>query len=502
MSNSKQQEFSKLRSFFWPIHKEELAKFLPLGLMMFFILFNYSTLRTSKDALALSAGGGSIIPFLKGYVVFPASIIFVFIYSKMVASLSREKIFYYIISAFLIFYVAFGFFLYPNRDWLHPSPEYIANLKQAYPTLQHFISILGHWSYSLYYVLAELWGTSMLSLLFWQFANDITKTKEAKRFYAMFALIANIALILAGLMGKYYYQLSLQTPNDPYAQTAIYTATSLLISGLATIILYRWVNVSVLTKPRFYTADEKNKKPKKKKLKMSISEAFKFLLTSKYLGMIALLVICYGISINLIETLWKDQVTTLFKGDKNQIYNFMQNLAIGTGAFTMVIILFSKGVVQKFGWFNGAIVTPLVILITGALFFSFVFFSGYFEPVVAGYGMSVLLAAVWIGTIQNILSKGIKYGLFDPTKEMSYIPLDDNLKTRGKAAVDVIGSRLGKAGGGYISSGIMMIMAGGVMDIAPILSIFIIAVILIWIYAVTSLNKLYHDKLKETEIKS
>ena len=218
--------------------------------------------------------------------------------------------------------------------------------------------------------------------------------------------------------------------------------------------------------------------------------------------MIALLVLCYGISMNLIELLWKEQVNNNFLGNKNEVNNFMQNLSIGTGAFTMLVILFSKGVVQKFGWLKGALVTPLIILITGGLFFSFIFFSNIFQPIFLGMGISALLAAVWIGTVQNILSKGVKYGLFDPTKEMSYIPLDTNLKTRGKAAVDVIGSRLGKAGGGYIASGLMMLTAGGITDIAAILAIFIIIVIAIWLFAVTTLNKLYHKKLLETESSS
>lgn len=39
-----------------------------------------------------------------------------------------------------------------------------------------------------------------------------------------------------------------------------------------------------------------------------------------------------------------------------------------------------------------------------------------------------LMTAVWVGMVQNVLSKATKYALFDPTKEMAYIPLDKESK--------------------------------------------------------------------------
>jgi ATP/ADP translocase len=46
----------------------------------------------------------------------------------------------------------------------------------------------------------------------------------------------------------------------------------------------------------------------------------------------------------------------------------------------------------------------------------------------ATIGMTTLLAAVYVGALQNIFSMSAKYSLFDPYKEMTYIPLDEDVK--------------------------------------------------------------------------
>ncbi len=46
--------------------------------------------------------------------------------------------------------------------------------------------------------MAELWGSVVVSVLFWGFANEVTTSKEAKRYYPLFGLGANVALIFSG----------------------------------------------------------------------------------------------------------------------------------------------------------------------------------------------------------------------------------------------------------------------------------------------------------------
>jgi ATP/ADP translocase len=68
------------------------------------------------------------------------------------------------------------------------------------------IAIIRNWTYCLFYVMAELWGSVVVSVLFWGFANQITTVDEAKQFYPLFGLGANVALIFSGRAVKIFSQ--------------------------------------------------------------------------------------------------------------------------------------------------------------------------------------------------------------------------------------------------------------------------------------------------------
>ena len=75
------------------------------------------------------------------------------------------QLFYVTATPFFIFYGIFAFVLYPNRDLIHPEmpPAVLADER-----LKYSLSLLYNWSFSLFYIISELWGSVGVSVLFWQ----------------------------------------------------------------------------------------------------------------------------------------------------------------------------------------------------------------------------------------------------------------------------------------------------------------------------------------------
>lgn len=498
-SNKITPEFTGWRATIWPIHNFEMKKFVPMGMIMFFLLFNYTLLRDTKDTLVVNSAGANAISFLKLYCVTPAAILFVILYAKLSNVLNRENLFYVTVAPFLVFFAIFGFVIYPNIDAFHPSVESLSSLHASYPRFSGFIDLYGYWAYSLFYVMSEIWGSAMIALLFWQFANHVTRITESKRFYGLFVVIGNVALILSGQVVvfcsdtiKSFYPEGTD-PSYIWRDSLYLLMGSVVIAGIGAMWLYRWMHKEVLTDLRYF--DPAIQAPKKKKEKPGLVESARLIFTSPELGLIAILVMAYGVSINLVEVQWKNQLGLYFEGDRGGYNGFMGQFSTATGVFTILFsLILGQKILRKMSWFKAASITPLMILAGGAVFFLFIIAKDMMSSILESIALSPIAAAAFLGFIIVILSKSIKYALFDPTKEMAYIPLDDELKVKGKAAVDVIGGRAGKAGGAFVQS--MMAIAFATKDVvtmAPYAFAIFAVVMVLWLMAVKVLSRKYEQ---------
>ena len=200
ITNNTPREFGPIRSFLWPIHFSELKKFVPMLVIFFFVGFNYSILRITKDALVVTApgSGAEALPFLKVWAILPMAFLFTFIFTRVSNKLSREKVFYVMMSIFIGFFILFSCVLYPCRDVLHPH-QMADTIQSHLPLgLKGLIAIFRNWTYSAFYVMAEMWSTIIMTVLAWGFANDVTSVKDAKRFYGVLGIAINISGIAAG----------------------------------------------------------------------------------------------------------------------------------------------------------------------------------------------------------------------------------------------------------------------------------------------------------------
>ena len=475
-----EKKFLGISTFTW-------QKIIPLGLMFFCILYNYTILRDTKDVLVVTApgSGAEIIPFLKTWVNLPMAIGFTVLYTKLANVLTSEQLFYTCILPFIAFFGAFAFALYPMRDVLHPTEFCEKLLETAGPRFAGPIAIVRNWTYCLFYVMAELWGSVVVSVLFWGFANQITTVDEAKQFYPLFGLGANVALIFSGRAVKIFSQIRANLPPgvDGWGLSLKGLMGMVVIGGLLICAIYAYLQKTVV--PRVKDSIPKREK-KKKKEPMSVGESFRFLAASPYIRDLAFLVVAYGISINLVEVTWKSKIKAQFP-NPNDYSAFMGDFSTATGAVTFTMMIISRWIFSKFGWGVAALITPTVLLITGIVFFSLVLFSDALTPSLAAFGLTPLFAAVLVGAAQNIFSKASKYSLFDPCKEMAYIPLDEETKTKGKAAIDVICNPLGKSGGALIQQ-FMIIGFGSLAASTPYLGLILLAIVSLWLVAARDLD--------------
>ncbi|MBN2479023.1 MAG: NTP/NDP exchange transporter [Parachlamydiales bacterium] len=490
-----EKSFGKIRSFFWPIKRFELKKVLPMFFLFFFFQFNYMILKDIKEPLIVTANGSGAeaIPFLKLWGVLPLALVFMFVYSKLSNKLSKKGLFYSIVGFFISFYFLFAFILYPLRDILHPN-ELADKLQNYLPSgFSGLIAIFRNWTYALFYSMAELWGSVGISLLFWGFSNDITKISESKRFYTLFGLGSSFAMLVAGptIIKFSSIRKALASNVDAWGATLKYLMSTIFVSGLIIMAIYWWINKYLLTDQKFYTPNEQINL-KKEKIKMPLSQAIKFLFKSRYLLLLAGIVMGYSISISFVEIVWKSQLKIQFP-NPNDYSTFRGYYSTIISILSLIMLFIGGGVVRKFGWKKAALATPIILFITGLGFFGFLCFKTQLADVLSHFKSTPLIIAIAFGTVQNATAKAFKSSFFEPTKEMAYIPLDSISKTQGKAAIDVLVAKFSKAGGSLLLQGLIIIF-GSIIAIIPFIGIILLGVLTIWIISISKLNKRLNPK--------
>lgn len=475
----------------WPVKGSALPKFCLMSFMMFMILLCHNLTRVLKDSIIVHELGSEAISFIKLWLEIPFGSIFILIYYRLCNSVTTEQAFRIIVSFFMAFYAAFAFLLYPYQSFFHLDHATMDELIVSYPCFKWFIIIFSKWSITIFYLLAEFWPAVVFILLFWQLANKIMSYDESKAFYPYLNFFGQFNLLIAGtvvcfIVGKNGFLCNFFAD---YSSRVIETniksiVTFVLILGMATLFCHYTIENSIIDK-----CDSIQKKELKAVLKLSIIDSLKMTVSSKLFMRIAILMMSYHICVNTIEGIWLAKVHELY-GFTDHFIDYQGKVLFYTGICGMLAALLGSFLIRNYSWYLTSVITPVIILIVGGGFFIWVIFQKYLDSFLVSLGFSALFVIAFIGGLQNVLCKGVKYGIFDITKEMLFIPLDIEEKTKAKAAVDVIGSKCGKAIGSIIQFlTITLIPNTNLVDLSFWLFVLHSFSAILWIYTTKKLSK-------------
>jgi AAA family ATP:ADP antiporter len=442
-----------------------------------------------KDALIITEIGFTAIPFLKTYVTFPISVLMLLIYIKLWGFLSYRNVFYAVTSFFLAYFIIFTSLLYLGTELVHPDKQLISELVEKYPSFKWPLLVVGKWSFSSFYVISELWGNVMISWLFWQFANQITRVNEAKRFYPILGVVTSVfTALFPSYIIRYFYldNHMISSFISYFTGTSHYIATNdqklipmcvvIIMICIIILFLYKWINKNVLIDPVLCDPDRIH--TQKNKIEESI-------LTSKYLWLIILLISTCGMAVALIEGIWKSKVQMLYPTFESYT-GFMSTFLFYKGISAILLAIIGINISQKVSWLTAAMITPFTTLVVGLTFATAMFLCDILSS-------EILVIVVVIGAIQHTLVANAKIYLFNVTKHMAYIQLPDaQFRAKGQAFVEVMGA-LGTSLGGVIQTSFFIFFPNSTFaDAVPyFMSIFFITVLL-WIYTVKALGKKYN----------
>lgn len=483
----------KWRLLFWPIQREELSKFLPLFFSVLLLSCSYHLLKIFKDSFIITAGeaGAKVLPFIKVWVILPASIVGSALFSFLSSRYSLKRTFTLFLFFFLLFFCSFAFVFFPHREQLHLHQLALFLSRHLPSGFLGLITMIRYWPFTLFYVFAEIWGSLLLFTIFWSLIVRVTQVSEAKRFYGLFSTGTNLASIFSGLIFIYFSnkmsQVSITTERH-FSEISLQILTLYLaISSLLVYFLFSYIYRKYPSHSNFSSSKEKHA--------FSLLECIRYSLTHSYLLHITVIVLSYNVICNLSEFLWKNEL--ILRGLSDGEYRIFQAKVMifnGMGSTCISWFLLSS-CIQKWGWKRCALFSPFAILSISLLFFPLLLFREvffhYFEK--DSFFFSLILIS---GSMQFCIMQILKFTFFDTTKELAFTPLNKEEQIKGKT-IDGLGSRLGKSGAAILLQVFMLLQ----LQLLIVLVICIISLCLFfWIRSVRKIGSQFSILSSEREI--
>lgn len=426
-----------IKALWGDLQGKELGKFLLLALGFFFLIGSFWPLKTLKESIFINLVGPLHLPEVKLAslaLFFPL----ILLYSKFVDIFSKEKMIYLLIGI----YSSIGFILVYFLN--HPT---IGLANQAVGP-----SRLIGWAF---YLFVESYISLMVSL-YWSFINDVTTPESAQRGYGLIIFGTQFGGFLFTLLGNYLSydttQYANRVPLIAFISICMFLMIAVVVFILKHVVGDEHLSGYQTEKPQIQTVE-----------KVGFLDGLKVLITRPYvMGIFGLIFFQ-----ELITTIMGFQMSLLVKAtyqDPGAVNKFLFEFALAIQSIACLFGFFGTSLFQR----------------TFGITFCLIAF-----PLLLGVSLITYMIHPALTTIFYVMliAKALNYALYQPAKEVLYIPTSKNIKYKSKAWIDMFGLRFAKAAGSGINRfvGPIVSLTGGIS----------LVFILVWVGLASIIGKIF-----------
>jgi len=385
--------------------REEVQKFIILAITFFLVIGVYWAMRPIKDSMFMSLVGSKYIPIAKWVSLFVITPL-VLVYSKLIDTFPRHKVFYMLIGGYTVLTLLFSFLL----SMLLGMPAEELAVNPAYKVIA--------WAW---YTYVESFG-SLIVALFWGFTTDITSSDSAKRGFPIIALFGQAGNICGP---------QVNAARFGFANSGPVLMIVAVLTALIGVLIWIFMRVTPDKYLAGYEASKKEEPVEGGNGEPGFFEGLKMMVTKPYLLGIFLVIFFYEVIVTVIDFVFKTMVGNAFPVERDA-GAYLSQYGSWTGIVSLTCVLLGINNIQRhLGLTASLILTPLLVA-TGVLLVKF----------------SPMLGVVfWI----MVCAKAINYALNQPTIKQLYIPTSKDAKYKTQAWIEMFGGRGAKASGSSIN---------------------------------------------------
>lgn len=443
------------REWFGDFDRQELKKFIFLGVIFGFIIGIYWVLKPVKNSVFMSMVGAKKIGHVKIFsllALFPL----VMILGKLMDMFPRHRILYVLGILYSLITLLFGFLL---ADPTIGLPNTVADSSR----------MLG-W---IWYIFVESYG-SIVVASFWAFAIDITQPESAKRGFPLVVLIGQFCSLLGPL-----YLTPLASSNRWGSSAYVIMFASLLI-----LCIVGLVATFIRVTPKDQMIGYRQSKASSNK-KLGFLKGLTLLLSQPYLLGIFAIVGMYECILTVMDFHFINFIElTIFDESSRVLY--LGSFALWVNLMAcMSLVLGVSNIQRRLGVSVSLGLMPCIVAIAVVTFFLYPEINVLF----------------WI----MVGAKGLHYALNSPSIKQLYVPTSVDVKYKSQSWIETFGSRLSRG----VGSGINMLLepftacfgpAHGLAIHIAASSMFSLGLLFAWFAIALYLGKEYGEAIEEERV--